>query len=105
MNVLFHRGCNGWAVYSKENIDAESARNVHVAEVKISTDPATGSTTIRPNDKLETVCGLQTLIAKGRKNLFYSENDVDIRNKMVELQNMGIEVCGCCASHFYADIE
>ena len=97
-----HSGCNGWAIYDSTDIDADNAKNIHVAEGTITKN--WGETKFRPNSALATICG-KKLKRQNRQNLLCSENPAAIRSRLADLQNNGKEVCGTCASHFYADPE
>ncbi len=96
-----HAGCNGWAIYDRRYIEADEAHNIHVAECKITTNQ-NGQERICPNK--ETICGERLKdSSSGRSNIYHSKDATKIRLKLAELQNEGIEVCGTCVSHFYAD--
>ena len=91
-----HPGCNGWAIYDKQYIDAEDARNMHVVEGAIDTNG-----NYRPNSRLDTVCG-RKLKKTFRRHKCPSLSPSDMRSTLAELQKHG-EVCGGCVAHFYAD--
>lgn len=93
-----HPDCNGWAIYNKQDINVEDAKNMHVAEVKFNET----NTKLVPNSAHDTVCGLK-LKTSGIRNVFNSKNDSLLRSELVKQQNGGKEVCGTCVAHFYAD--
>ena len=97
-----HSGCNGWAIYDSTDIDADNAKNIHVAEVFVT--KYLGQKTFRPNSALKTICG-KKLKRQNLRCILCSDNPAEIRSKLADLQNNGKEVCGTCASHFYADPE
>ena len=101
MRALMNKDCNGWAIYEKEYIAGDSPRNIHVVEAHVT--EVKGNSYSRPNAELKTQCGNRKLIKSGRKCIMASTSHVDIRNKLAELQNSGLEVCGQCAATFYAD--
>jgi len=96
-----NKDCNGWAIYEKEYIVGDQPRNIHVVEAHVVEE--NGKFYSRPNSELRTQCGNQTLIKGSRKCIIASTSPVDIRNKLTELQNRGLEVCGQCVASFYAD--
>ena len=97
-----HSGCNGWALYESQYIEGDAPHNIHVAEVRIVANK-NGGVDVTPNGERITSCGKRHLVAERRCNCFYSNSEKAIRNKIVELQNSGREVCGMCAGHFYSD--
>ncbi len=103
MKSISHKECDGWAIYEKEYIDGDQPRNIHVVEAKVTEE--NGTTYSRPNSDLVTQCGNRTLVKSSRKCIIASKSSVDIRNKLAELQNSGLEVCGQCVATFYADAE
>ena len=101
--ILFeHDGCDGWAIYDSQYIDAKDARNIHVVEGNVTNEA--GEIHFRPNTGLATVCG-KNLKRQGRAYTFCSKDPSEIRSKLAEFQNQGYEVCGTCVSRFYADPE
>lgn len=98
-----HEKCNGWGIYNSEYIDAEDARNIHVAE-GIVEDDLPQDRKFYVNLKHETICG-RKLVDKDRRVGGFSKCASEIRSKLAKLQNDGNEVCGTCVSHFYADSE
>lgn len=98
-----HEECNAWGVFTRQSIDAASAKNMHIAEIKIQANK-TGRKTYTLNGDHETVCG-ESINDKEMQLKTYSENASDFRSKLAQLQNDGNEVCGVCVSHFYADPE
>jgi hypothetical protein len=98
-----HEECNAWGVFTRQSIDAASAKNMHIAEIKIQADK-TGRKTYTLNGDHKTVCG-ESINDKEKQLKTYSENASDFRSKLAQLQNDGNEVCGVCVSHFYADPE
>ncbi len=103
-NIPFdHEGCNAWAIYESQYIDAENAHNMHIVEGTIDLDEA-GKRQFRPNSGKDTICSLKLKNGK-RQYLFCSNDPSEIRSKVANLQNGGHEVCGTCVSRFYADQE
>ena len=103
MKSISHKDCDGWAIYEKEYIAGDQPRNIHVVEAKITEEKGMSYST--PNSDLITQCGNRTLVKSNRKCIIASKSPVDIRNKLAELQNIGLEVCGQCVATFYADAE
>lgn len=97
-----HEGCDGWAIYDSQYIDAKDARNMHVVEGNVI-NKAEGIH-FRPNADLATICG-KNLKRQERVYTFCSKDPSAIRVMLADLQNKGNEVCGTCASRFYADPE
>lgn len=93
--------CNGWAVIDGQYVDAENAKNVHVAECIISHNQNGGISWSCNHDR-KTICGEQ-LGSSRITPIGISEDDATIRTKLALLEEKGIEVCGTCTSHFYAD--
>lgn len=92
-----HAGCNGWAIYDKQYIDADDAKNKHIVEGIIDENGI-----FHPNPKLETICGRK--LRSGRReyrNPFQTPSEM--RSSLAELQNAGGEICGGCVARFYAD--
>ena len=98
-----HAGCNGWAIYEPQYIDADNGKNMHVVEGKITYRD--GKKFFTPNSKLETACRKQNLKKGNRQYSFASTSDSEIRSTLADSQNQGHEVCGMCVSRFYADGE
>lgn len=40
-----HEECNAWGVFTRQSIDAASAKNMHIAEIKIQADQKGGKLT------------------------------------------------------------
>ena len=98
-----HAGCNGWAIYEPQYIDADNGKNMHVVEGKITYRD--GKKFFTPNSKLETACRKQNLKKGNRKYSFASTSDSEIRSTLADFQNQGYEICGLCVSHFHVDID
>ena len=92
-----HSGCDAWAIYEKQFIDADNAKNMHIVEGNITLDDR-----FSPNTKHETLCG-RRLKGSIRRVLFHSKVPSEMRSRCATLQNNENEVCGRCVSHFYAD--
>lgn len=97
-----HEGCDGWGVYESQFIDAEDAKNMHVAEGKITVN-AEGKKVFRVNQQHKTICG-EVVLVPGKRITAFQEAP-KMRTKLAEIQNQGKEVCGTCVSRFYADPE
>ena len=100
MIEIKHDGCDGWALYESAFIAGGNSKNIHVVETKVSEDKD-GHTFSTPNSELVTLCG-DHLVHAGRSCLIASKSDAEIRSELAKLQNEGHEVCGTCASQFYA---
>ena len=98
-----HEGCNGWAIYESQYIDADNGKNMHVVAGKITYDD--GKKLFTPNSALKTACSKQNLKKGNRKYSFASTSDSEIRSKLADFQNQGYEICGLCVSHFHVDVE
>lgn len=102
MRPIKHENCNGWAIYDRQYIDGEQSHNIHAVETFVIQNQD-GTFSSRPNCDLKTRCGVRTLKKGKRSCIMASTSEVDIRNKLAELQNSGREVCGQCVATFYAD--
>ncbi len=98
-----HEGHKGWAIYESQYIDADNAKNMHVAKGEITYHD--GKEWFTPNSALKTVCEKQNLKKGKKQNSFFSASASEIRSKLADFQNQGCEVCGTCVSRFYADPE
>lgn len=103
-NIPFdHKGCNAWAIYKSQYVDAENAQNMHIVEGEIVVDEA-GKRQFCPNFNKDTICGLK--LKNGKRQYYVCSKDPSaIRSKVTDLQNEGHEVCGTCVSRFYVDPE
>ena len=99
---FIHPGCDTWGIYESKCIDANDAKNIHVADG--NTRFVNGSPTFVLNNKRETVCK-QEIKANAGQSIYSSMSASTIRSHLAQLQNDGKEVCGTCVSHFYADSE
>lgn len=96
--------CNGWAAYDPKFIEGEGPHNVHIVEARITKEDD-GRILAAPNDELKTVCGAQHLIKDKRTYTIVATDEKVMRSELSRLQNAGVEVCGQCVAHFYADPE
>lgn len=98
------KNCNGWAAYDPKFIEGEGPHNVHIVEAKISKEKD-GRIYATPNDELVTACGAQHLVKDKRTYTIVATDENVMRAELARLQNAGVEVCGQCVAHFYADQE
>ena len=98
-----HEGHKGWAIYESQYIDADNAKNMHVAKGEITYHD--GKEWFTPNSALKTVCEKQNLKKGNRKYSFASTSDSEISSTLADFQNQGYEICGLCVSHFHVDVE
>ena len=93
---------NGWILVRPGILASESAKNIHLVEVKL----------LDNSDEVQ-LCSTHTycneeLIEKKKyisECIFHNtpKGRHALRIKVAELQNSGLEVCGKCAGHLYAD--
>lgn len=93
--------CNGWTLVSPKRLICETAKNIHIVEVRIDTN----GNIVHWSDS--TFCELDLIDAKKHiKDCIFintTKGETALRSKIANLQNMGYEVCGTCAGHLYAD--
>lgn len=96
-------GHNGWAIVGPGSIDADNPVNYHVIEVKIIRDENEVVTSVIRDKKAKTLCTRLTVKDGSQKSFLSTEDENEIRDRLALMQKNGQEVCGVCASRFYAD--